>query len=249
MNKQMIKDSLILFVITLVAGLLLGGVYELTKNPIAYAKKEKEENAFQEVFADAEFTALGDEEFNEELTAKVLSESGYEKQTIDAAYRASDTKGDLRGYVLVVTSNEAYGGSLQIAMGVQMDGTLNGISFLTLNETTGLGMEAKKPAFYGQFSGKKVERYVYTKSGAASEEEVDALSGATITTNAVTNAVNAGLAYARYLGVDSIGSEDAENMDSVDSDYEDGTIKQTDIENMDAIWAGSGEFKMGGGAR
>ena len=93
-------------------------------------------------------------------------------------------------------------------MGVQMDGTLNGISFLTIEETTGLGMEAKKPSFYTQFSGKKVEQFVYTKSGASESYEIDALSGATITTNAVTNAVNAGLKAAQYLGVGSETTEE-----------------------------------------
>ena len=46
-----------------------------------------------------------------------------------------------------------------------------------------------------QFENKKVERFTYTKSGAMSDDEIDAISGATITTNAVTNGVNAGLAY------------------------------------------------------
>ncbi len=208
MNKQMIKDSLILFAITLIAGLLLGGVYELTKNPIAYAKKVKEDNAFQEVFEGAAFTALDEDVAGAEIMANVLADAGYPKQTIDAAYLASNASGEQLGYVFVVTSNEAYGGSLQIAMGVQMDGTLNGISFLTLEETTGLGMEAKKPSFYTQFSGKKVEQFVYTKSGASESYEIDALSGATITTNAVTNAVNAGLKAAQYLGVGSETTEE-----------------------------------------
>ena len=53
--------------------------------------------------------------------------------------------------------------------------------------------------FKSQFAGKNVAQFKYTKSGAASDEEIDALSGATITTNAVTNAVNAGLSYADYL--------------------------------------------------
>ena len=66
-------------------------------------------------------------------------------------------------------------------------------------------MEAKQPAFYEQFSGKKVDAFAYTKSGATAENEIDALSGATITSNAVTNAVNAGLCYARDLGLSDAG--------------------------------------------
>ena len=75
-----------------------------------------------------------------------------------------------------------------------MDGTVNGISILSISETAGLGMQAEdilKP----QFADKQVEKFEYTKNGAASENQIDAISGATITTNAVTNGVNAGLYY------------------------------------------------------
>ncbi len=46
-----------------------------------------------------------------------------------------------------------------------------------------------------QFADKNVEAFTYTKSGAAADDQIDAISGATITTNAVTNGVNAGLYY------------------------------------------------------
>jgi RnfABCDGE-type electron transport complex G subunit len=204
MNKQMVKDSLILFAITLIAGLLLGGVYAVTKNPIAVTQEKKKQDAFREVFQDADSFSDVDG-FDAETAAGVLSENGYEKDTIDEVKYAMDADGNALGYVMTVTSNEAYGGSLQIALGIRMDGTVNQISFLSLSETTGLGMEAKKPAFYEQFSEKKVDSFVYTKSGAAADNEIDALSGATITTNAVTNAVNAGIVYAASLGLESAG--------------------------------------------
>ena len=86
-----------------------------------------------------------------------------------------------------------------IAMGVQKDGTLNGISILSISETAGLGMKADTDDFKNQFRDKKVEKFQYTKTGAASEDEIDAISGATITTNAVTNGVNAGLAAFQYM--------------------------------------------------
>ena len=56
-------------------------------------------------------------------------------------------------------------------------------------------MKAKEASFQNQFKDKKVEQFKYTKSGASADNEIDALSGATITTNAVTNNVNAALAY------------------------------------------------------
>ena len=61
-----------------------------------------------------------------------------------------------------------------------------------------LGMRATTDDFKNQFRDKNVEKFTYTKTGATSDDEIDALSGATITTNAMTNGVNAGLAAFRY---------------------------------------------------
>lgn len=200
MNKQMIRDSLILFAITLIAGLLLGGVYAITKNPIAKTQEDKKNEAYQAVFTDAaEFTEVTDTADAQQI----LADAGYTKDRIDEVKAAMDADGNILGYVMTITSSEAYGGELQLAMGIRMDGTVNGISFLSLSETIGLGMEAKKPEFQEQFAGKQVEQFVYSKTGAAADNEIDALSGATITTNAVTNAVNAGICYAGALGAGS----------------------------------------------
>ena len=200
MNKQMIRDSLILFAITLIAGLLLGGVYAITKNPIAKTQEDKKNEAYQAVFTDAaessDLTDAADAQ-------QILADAGYTKDRIDEVKAAMDADGNILGYVMTITSSEAYGGELQLAMGIRMDGTVNGISFLSLSETIGLGMEAKKPEFQEQFAGKQVEQFVYSKTGAAADNEIDALSGATITTNAVTNAVNAGICYAGALGAGS----------------------------------------------
>lgn len=200
MNKQMIRDSLILFAITMIAGLLLGGVYAITKNPIAKTQEDKKNEAYQAVFTDAaEFTEVTDAADAQQI----LADAGYTKDRIDEVKAAMDADGNILGYVMTITSSEAYGGELQLAMGIRMDGTVNGISFLSLSETIGLGMEAKKPEFQEQFAGKQVEQFVYSKTGAAADNEIDALSGATITTNAVTNAVNAGICYAGALGAGS----------------------------------------------
>ena len=78
------------------------------------------------------------------------------------------------------------------------DKTVGGVSILELKETAGLGMEAPN-VLAPQFAGKRVESFVYTKTGAKEENEVDAISSATITTKAVTNAVNGGLRVALEL--------------------------------------------------
>lgn len=198
--KGIIKDTIIITAITLIAGILLGASYMITKEPIAKQEELAKQKACQEVFADADtFESLG--AADAALQTYVSEECGFAAQNIDevfVAYKKSSSE-EVAGYVINVTSNEGYGGSISFAMGVQIDGTLNGISFLSIGETPGLGMKADTDAFKNQFVGKNADALVYTKTGAVHENEIDALSGATVTTNAVTNGVNAGLAAARYL--------------------------------------------------
>lgn len=191
-KKSMIKDALILFAITVVAGLILGLVYQITKEPIALAQEQAANEAYAEVFPSADhFEALS-------VSQPVAEEDDtwaqeYEGAAdLDNALQALDADGNVLGYVLTVTSHEGYGGDITITLGIQNDGTLNGISLLSISETAGLGMNAEtvlKP----QFANKQVSHFTYTKSGSTMDSQIDAISGATITTNAVTTAVNAGL--------------------------------------------------------
>lgn len=189
--KEMMKNTGILLAITIVAGLLLGLVYQITKEPIANQEAKAKQEACQEVFEDADsFEAV-------ELVAvdeAAWSEAGYGQESIDDVMAAKDAAGELLGYVLTVTTKEGYGGDIQFTIGVRMDGTLNGMSLLAISETAGLGMRAEE-VLKPQFANKQVEKFEYTKSGATSDNQIDAISGATITTNAVTNGVNAGLYY------------------------------------------------------
>lgn len=189
----MLKDTVILLVITLISGLLLGMVYQITKEPIAVQKEKAKQEACQEVFADA--GAFDTLEFMQPDTA-AWEEAGFKDVTIDEVMTAKAASGDAEvlGYVITVTTKEGYGGDISFTIGVRDDGTVNGISILSISETAGLGMRADE-VLKPQFEGKNVEKFEYTKSGAASDYQIDAISGATITTNAVTNGVNAGLYY------------------------------------------------------
>ena len=73
--------------------------------------------------------------------------------------------------------------------------TVTGIEMLSISETAGLGMKAKEADFKDQFKDKNVEKFTYTKTGESGDDMIDAISGATITTNAVTNAVDSALVY------------------------------------------------------
>lgn len=193
-KKAMIKDALILFAITLVAGFLLGFVYDVTKEPIAQQKAKAKAEACRNVFPDADsFAAMAGENGPSAYSVEGLDENAV---SIDEVMQALDSSGTLMGYVITVTDHEGYGGDIQFSMGVTLDGTLNGISLLNISETAGLGMKAGD-VLVPQFTDKKVEQFTYTKSGAANDSEIDAISGATITTKAVVNGVNGGLLFFR----------------------------------------------------
>ncbi len=188
--KEMMKNTGILLVITVIAGLLLGIVYQVTKAPIAEQEAKAKQEACQEVFTDAaSFDMIGVEALPADW-----NDEGYAQESVDEVMEAKDGSGELLGYVITVTTKEGYGGDIQFSIGVRLDGTVNGMSILSISETAGLGMQAEavlKP----QFAGKQAEKFEYTKNGATADNQIDAISGATITTNAVTNGVNAGLYY------------------------------------------------------
>lgn len=196
MNKRIVKDTIAMFVITLVAGLLLSFVYEITKDPIAKQTQIRKEKAYKEVLSKADYfedIELDSSEADDLLKSKNLN------ATINEAAAACDKDGNVIGYVCLVTSHEGYGGDIKIAVGVSIDGTVTGISMMSLSETPGVGMKANDEDFLNQYKDKKVDNFVYTKNDVVADNEIDALSGATITTNAVTNAVNAGIAYCNSL--------------------------------------------------
>lgn len=200
-KKSMIKDALILFAITLVAGLLLGFVYDVTKEPIAQQKAKAKAEACKNVFAAAEtFEPM----LNEDGSTAYFMAGKDSNVDINEVMRALDSAGQLMGYVITVTDHEGYGGDIQFSMGVTLDGTLNGISLLSISETAGLGMKAGD-VLVPQFANKKVESFTYTKSGSMNDSEIDTISGATITTNAIVNGVNSGLLFFNSVLTESEG--------------------------------------------
>lgn len=189
--KEMIKNAAILFMITLIAGLVLGFVYENTKGIIADRELADKKASYKEVFPEASDFVPADN-VEEESVRRRLDNEGFSKEFIDELNIAKDSSGNTIGYVYTVRTSEGYGGDIVFTMGIKNDGTVNGIAILSSSETAGLGMEADK-VLKPQFANKQVSKFVYTKTGAVEINEVDAISGATITTNAITNGVNAAL--------------------------------------------------------
>ncbi|MCM1045504.1 MAG: RnfABCDGE type electron transport complex subunit G [Candidatus Gastranaerophilales bacterium] len=198
----MLKEAGILFAITLIAGLLLGFVYELTKEPIRLQEEKAIQEACRAVFGEA--SAFEEISYvPEESLRAQLAEDGVRIGTVYAAM--GDGK-NLLGYVIESVTSEGYGGNIALYLGVALDGTLKDISILEISETAGLGMKAED-VLAPQFHERQVNAFTYTKTGSQSESEIDAISGATITTRAVTEAVNGGLRVAEALIQGGAGNE------------------------------------------
>ena len=191
--KDTIKNALILFVITLVAGALLGIVYEVTKEPIRVQKALAEQKANQEAYPSATFTEY-DAFDKAEADAILAGDENYAKVSIDDV-KVAEIGGTPDGYVLQITSM-GYGDKITWTLGVTNDGEVNGISLISINETPGLGMNAEK-VLVPQFDDVEIPPTLFTviRSTDALPETIDAISGATITSRAITNGVNAGLLY------------------------------------------------------
>lgn len=205
MNK-IIKNTLILTAITVVSGLLLGIVYNITKEPIAQAQENTKQEAYRAVLSDA--TSFEAVDFDSDSALSLLSENGYTSDEITEVVEGTDDSGEVIGYVISVQSSKAYDGTLELSVGIAADGTVKGVEMLDISETAGLGMKADEAEFKDQFKDKKVDKFTYTKTGESGDDMIDAISGATITTNAVTNAVDSALVYYQNeLGGSQMGGE------------------------------------------
>lgn len=222
--KQLIRDTFILFVITLVAGGLLGFVNELTKEPIVEYEAEKKEMACSEVFyeedtngeliatTDLIFETLSDAEVAELNAALIKKDLG--NIVIDEVYLAymlpamiedestldvtDSTVPGLRdvvseesfyGYIFGITTKEGYNGEISLYVGITAEGRLKGVSLLSIAETPGLGMNAEE-ILLPQFRDVEAGTFKVVKTGAQSLDEIDAISGATVTSDAITGGVN-----------------------------------------------------------
>ena len=192
------KDALVLFAITLVSGLCLGFVYDITKGPIEQATIDKNNRTYQEVLAAA--SSFQEIEGSAEKIAELAASgelAGFGGVAIESVLTGSDAGGTIVGYVVNSLSNDSYGGAVKISVGLDADGAITGVGIREINDTPGLGLKAKESKFKDQYIGKKkeAEYLVVTKLGAKVNNEIDAISGATVTSNAVTNAVNAAFYY------------------------------------------------------
>lgn len=118
--KALVKDALKLVIITLIAGLVLGAVYGITKAPIAKQEEKAKMEAYEQVFPDAsDFKDV--EGFSEKAASKVIAANdnpidGHEGDVISSAVEAVDGSGNSLGYIFNVTTSKGYGGDIQLTV-------------------------------------------------------------------------------------------------------------------------------------
>ena len=179
------KNIAVLFVVALVSVALLAVLNQITKDKIADAETQARNEVYQSVFSEADsFTEL-------DFSFKPEDES----IIINTVLEADSSSKEKLGYVYDVTSKNGYGGDVQIAVGITNDGEITAFKVITANETPGLGAKSMEDEYASQFSGlSALSPIAFSKTGANRDNnEIDAISGATITTTATTNAVNAAI--------------------------------------------------------
>ncbi len=170
--KAILIPTLVLFLVCLCVTAALAGTNMLTKPIIAQLNIETAKQSRQQVLPDAA-------DFEEASKGDVQYHIG------------KDASGQTVGYVFTNTSNSGYGGAVEVMTGIDAEGNVTGVVILGHNETPGLGANAEKESFRDQYlQAARAEGFSLIKSGTPGDGQILAMTGATITSNAVTEAVN-----------------------------------------------------------
>ena len=181
--KSMLKETFIIAIITIIAGLCLGVVYDLTKDRIAKQNLLTEQEAYKKVFSEAASFS--------EIEATGWTDKNTDLDKLLGAYNETN---ELLGYVMVLTNHEGYNGDITFSLGITLQNEVHGISIIEIKETPGLGMEANK-ILVPQFKNTSASEFTVVKQKPQYDNQIQAISSATFTTNAITNGVNTGLSY------------------------------------------------------
>ena len=138
-----------------------------------------------------------DDQLNASLEScnSTLAAMDFGRVTIDEVLVARDAADCEIGHVIVSHSNDSFSGIVKIAVGMKENGTVNGIEFLEINDHPDFGLKAMEPDFKDQYTGQSVFPLTVVKYEQPGDNEIKAVSGATITSEAVTNAVNAAMFF------------------------------------------------------
>lgn len=237
MNEKkdtMIKDAIILCLITVILGAILAGVYSITKKPIEDAQAKANAEACEAVVAEGDKViadtiatggaitfmkthTLSNKEATEDTDPQEILSNYVEIKEIHRTENG--------GMVFIADALKGYGGKISFALGIDNMGLTTGISITDQSETAGLGAKCKEPEFAEKFKNLYIEdmdQELYTKDevkpitqeytdsngqqqSITFSTKVQAITGATVTSRAITRAVKGVIYY--YIGEGAMLSE------------------------------------------
>ena len=183
-ESTFLNMTITLFVITMVAGVSLGYVNDITVGPKAEAKLARKVNALKQVMAEFD---------NNPVEEVKMIKSEMVKDSVEIY--TGTLNNERTGTAVVGSSEKGYSGLIKLMIGFESDGAIKNIVVLEQKETPGLGTKMKDDKFLRQFRGKNPSTFNLKpkKDGG----DVDALTGATITTRAFGEATQ--LAYDEFI--------------------------------------------------
>jgi electron transport complex protein RnfG len=182
--KEILKPGAVLLIICVIAAFALGMVNELTADRIADQRAAKNEVAKQAVLP----TAASFTDLDEDALATVVADYA----PVTGVYIGVDASGATVGYVFKSTPS-GFGGPVEVITGIDMEGNITGLRIGSHSETPGLGAKSVEPAFYEQFAGKSADTYVGVSKTSAEGNDIQAITGATISSSAIVSGVNASI--------------------------------------------------------
>lgn len=187
--EQIAIPAAALCAVVALAGLIISAVSGVTQSAIAERRLAENLAMYQEALpAAAEAASFAYPEAASSALDGAVYGTAFGEVYINEVVAARDAGGNDIGYIISATSAEGREGPITLSVGILPDGTLTGIVYTDFHETPGIGTKANEPAFKEQFVGLDVGRITLN-------QDVDAASGATITSAATVNAVNAALDF------------------------------------------------------
>jgi electron transport complex protein RnfG len=181
-TKKIVSLGLILFAVTAITGIILGVVHDITLEPIRITQERLKVEALAGSLPEADSFS----------PVELVSDS----DPIVKDVQEAKLGGEPAGFCLTVAPR-GYGGLVEIVIGITKTGGVRAIRILSQNETPGLGAKAANPTFYLQYENKIAPVLSVVKTDPTAPNQIQAISGATITSNAVTLGVNTALSYWR----------------------------------------------------
>lgn len=178
--KETIKLGLILLVITAVSGGILAFSNSITAPIIAEIEKAGSFGALTEIFPDADDFI----EIEESQLEEIMADNRFVIEVHEVV-----SGDEILGYA-IKTISTGYGGELPVITGIEVDGTVAGIRVLDNAETPGLGTQIQEPGFMDSFMGKGTAEKIVGVAAPSADNEVQGISGATVSVDGVLNGVN-----------------------------------------------------------